>query len=132
MRRERIRLQSPSLLVVELRLVMASGQEQEPSVFAVALQLLPTVRGESAGGQGDGAILLEPFCKLCRTVLPVIDRLGTGLVIVKNDISGNIVRLEKRVASTKVISKETSKARREREIVLRQVCWAVLEFKSLR
>lgn len=38
----------------------------------------------------DGSILTDPFLGTCNHVLPLIDQLGTGLMIVRSDVSGNI------------------------------------------
>eukprot|EP00892_Ulva_mutabilis_P005166 jgi/Ulvmu1/3020/UM015_0060.1 len=44
----------------------------------------------------DGTVLTEPFLSTCDHVLPFIDQLGTGLIIVRADVSGNIERLRTR------------------------------------
>eukprot|EP00850_Spirogloea_muscicola_P002024 SM000007S20984 [mRNA] locus=s7:1443886:1445407:+ [translate_table: standard] len=71
----------------------APGGRGGPSIFAPALDAIP--RSRSA----DGQLLTDPFLKLCRLVLPVIDKFGSALVMVKGDIGGNIERLEKAYAS---------------------------------
>ena len=83
------------------------------SVFAQALQRLPAVRGggadapstapsadggggaagagaAAAAGTNGGPLLTREWLVLCRTVIPVIEQLGAGFIIVRGDISGNI------------------------------------------
>lgn len=53
------------------------------SLLETTLALVPSiVKGES--------VLSQPFLSTCRQVLPVLDKLGTGLSIVRSDVSGNI------------------------------------------
>lgn len=53
-------------------------------LLANALEHVPSIVGP------DGVLLTEPFLSVCRQVLPVLDNLGTGLAIVKQDVSGNV------------------------------------------
>ncbi|KAK9839707.1 hypothetical protein WJX81_007247 [Elliptochloris bilobata] len=41
----------------------------------------------------NGTVSTSQFLDSCRQVLPVIDKLGTGMMIVRSDIGGNINRL---------------------------------------
>ena len=76
------------------------------SVFAQALSRLPAVRdgadgpstsgaaGAAAAAGATGPLLTREWLVLCRTVIPVVEQLGSGFMIVRADISGNIeVRL---------------------------------------
>lgn len=59
-----------------------------PSIFSPALDLIPHVKNS------EGEILTKPFLDVCRLVLPIVDRFGAALSIVKSDIGGNIQRLD--------------------------------------
>lgn len=54
------------------------------------VQLMGVKRGDR--------VLARPFLDVCRGVLPILEQLGTGMALVRKDISGNIERLEVRVA----------------------------------
>eukprot|EP00245_Coleochaete_scutata_P001786 TRINITY_DN12244_c0_g1_i1.p1 TRINITY_DN12244_c0_g1~~TRINITY_DN12244_c0_g1_i1.p1 ORF type:complete len:214 (+),score=55.54 TRINITY_DN12244_c0_g1_i1:39-644(+) len=57
------------------------------TVFTPALEAIPAVKDAS------GEMLTKPFLDLCSFVLPVIDKFGSALALVKSDIGGNIKRL---------------------------------------
>ncbi|KAK1680757.1 hypothetical protein QYE76_041605 [Lolium multiflorum] len=46
-----------------------------------------------------GVILTKPFLEVCKHILPVLDKFGSAMSIVKSDIGGNISRLEAKYAS---------------------------------
>ncbi|GBG60490.1 hypothetical protein CBR_g5664 [Chara braunii] len=60
----------------------------EDSVFTPALRAIPDVKS------ADGVIMTKPWLELCGYILPVIDRFGAALALVKSDIGGNISRLQ--------------------------------------
>eukprot|EP00798_Chlamydomonas_sp_ICE-L_P010074 gene10074-7971_t len=62
------------------------------SPLKICLAGIPTVKA------ADGFIQTEKFLDVCRTVLPVVDRLGTAFSLVRGDINGNITRLADRSA----------------------------------
>jgi precorrin-6B methylase 1 len=41
----------------------------------------------------DGEMLTKPFLNVCRNVLPVIEKFGASMAIVKSDVGGNIAVL---------------------------------------
>ncbi|CAH9103878.1 unnamed protein product [Cuscuta europaea] len=43
---------------------------------------------------GSGDMLTKPFLNVCKLILPILDKLGAAMTMVKSDISGNISRLE--------------------------------------
>ncbi|QCE07606.1 glycolipid transfer protein 1-like [Vigna unguiculata] len=65
----------------------------EGSVFAPALEGIKLVKSEQ------GEILTQPFLEACKHILPVIDKFGASMALVKSDIGGNITRLETKYAS---------------------------------
>uniref|UniRef100_A0A0E0AJ75 Glycolipid transfer protein domain-containing protein n=1 Tax=Oryza glumipatula TaxID=40148 RepID=A0A0E0AJ75_9ORYZ len=65
----------------------------EGTVFTPSLQGIKNVKSES------GVILTKPFLEVCKHILPVLDKFGSAMSIVKNDIGGNITRLETKYAS---------------------------------
>ncbi|CAN4120554.1 unnamed protein product [Withania somnifera] len=42
----------------------------------------------------DGELMAKPFLEVCKLVLPILDKFGAAMTVVKSDISGNISRLE--------------------------------------
>ncbi|WCJ24074.1 glycolipid transfer protein 1 [Euphorbia peplus] len=60
----------------------------EGTVFSPSLEGMKVVKSE------DGQILTKPFLDVCKLILPVIDKFGAALTLVKSDIGGNITRLE--------------------------------------
>lgn len=60
----------------------------EGTVFGPALEELQHVKSER------GEILTKHFLDSCRHILPVIEKFGAAMSLVKSDIGGNITRLE--------------------------------------
>ncbi|KAK7243110.1 hypothetical protein RIF29_37895 [Crotalaria pallida] len=65
----------------------------EGTFFAPALEELEHVKSEQ------GEILTKPFLDVCKKMLPILDKFGATLCLVKADISGNISRLESKYSS---------------------------------
>jgi len=65
----------------------------EGSVFSPALEGIKHVKSEQ------GEILSQPFLDVCKHILPVIDKFGAAMALVKADIGGNISRLETKYSS---------------------------------
>ncbi|XP_010522469.1 PREDICTED: glycolipid transfer protein 1 [Tarenaya hassleriana] len=65
----------------------------EGSVFTPCLGAIKHVKTEQ------GEMLTKPFLELCKMILPVIDKFGAAMALVKSDIGGNITRLENRYQS---------------------------------
>ncbi|XP_021768955.1 LOW QUALITY PROTEIN: glycolipid transfer protein 1-like [Chenopodium quinoa] len=63
------------------------------SVFTPALEGIKLVKSE------DGEMLTRPFLDACKHILPVIDKFGAAMTLVKSDIGGNITRLENKYKS---------------------------------
>ncbi|XP_011080077.1 glycolipid transfer protein 1 isoform X1 [Sesamum indicum] len=63
-------------------------EKMEGTVFAPALDGMKHVKS------ADGVILTKPFLDVCKLILPVIDKFGAAMALVKSDIGGNITRLE--------------------------------------
>ncbi|CAL5208207.1 unnamed protein product [Lathyrus oleraceus] len=66
----------------------------EGTVFAPALEGIKNVKSEQ------GEILSQPFLEVCKQILPVIDKFGAAMTLVKSDIGGNISRLESKYLSS--------------------------------
>ncbi|KAL5555277.1 hypothetical protein UlMin_037513 [Ulmus minor] len=60
----------------------------EGTVFTPALEGIKLVKNEN------GEMLTMPFLQVCKHILPVIDKFGAAMALVKSDIGGNISRLE--------------------------------------
>lgn len=60
----------------------------EGTVFTPALEGMKHVKSEQ------GEILTKPFLEVCKLILPVIEKFGAAMTLVKSDIGGNITRLE--------------------------------------
>ncbi|MED6169935.1 Glycolipid transfer protein 1 [Stylosanthes scabra] len=65
----------------------------EGTVFAGALEGMKVVKSEQ------GEILSQPFLDVCKQILPVIDKFGAAMALVKSDIGGNISRLESKYST---------------------------------
>ncbi|EPS66782.1 hypothetical protein M569_07995, partial [Genlisea aurea] len=65
----------------------------EGTAFTPAIEGMKYVKSE------DGVILAKPFLDVCKLILPVIEKFGSALAIVKSDIGGNITRLENKYSS---------------------------------
>ncbi|URE36519.1 Glycolipid transfer protein (GLTP) [Musa troglodytarum] len=62
--------------------------EMAGTVFTPSLEGMKHVKSEN------GVILTKPFLDVCKLILPVLDKFGAAMSIVKSDIGGNITRLE--------------------------------------
>ncbi|GLU08196.1 hypothetical protein SLE2022_251200 [Rubroshorea leprosula] len=58
------------------------------SVFTPCLEEMKSVKSP------EGQMLAKPFLDVCKMILPVIDKFGAAMTLVKSDIGGNISRLE--------------------------------------
>ncbi|KAL0349042.1 UNVERIFIED_CONTAM: Glycolipid transfer protein 1 [Sesamum radiatum] len=58
------------------------------TVFAPCLEGIKHIKSE----QGD--MQTKPLLDVCKLVLPILDKFGAAMTVVKSDISGNISRLE--------------------------------------
>ncbi|CAK9149990.1 unnamed protein product [Ilex paraguariensis] len=65
----------------------------EGTVFTPALEGMGNVKSE------EGEMLTKPFLDVCKLILPVIDKFGAAMVLVKSDVGGNITRLENKYLS---------------------------------
>ncbi|KAK7818265.1 glycolipid transfer protein 1 [Quercus suber] len=65
----------------------------EGTVFTPALEGMKHVKSEQ------GEILAQPFLEVCKQILPVIEKFGAAMALVKSDIGGNISRLESKYSS---------------------------------
>ncbi|CAN6479525.1 unnamed protein product [Victoria cruziana] len=65
----------------------------EGTVFTPSLEGMNHVKSE------EGHMQTKPFLDVCKNVLPVIEKLGTALALVKSDVGGNISRLENKYSS---------------------------------
>ncbi|CAI9107595.1 OLC1v1006987C1 [Oldenlandia corymbosa var. corymbosa] len=63
------------------------------TVFTPALDGMKHVKSEQ------GEMLTKPFLEVCKLILPVIEKFGAALALVKSDIGGNISRLETKYLS---------------------------------
>ncbi|KAF8394252.1 hypothetical protein HHK36_020459 [Tetracentron sinense] len=65
----------------------------EGTVFTPSLEGMKHVKSE------EGEMLTKPFLDVCKLILPVIDKFGAAMALVKSDIGGNISRLESKYSS---------------------------------
>ncbi|KAH9290801.1 hypothetical protein KI387_034918, partial [Taxus chinensis] len=65
------------------------------SAFAPAIEALFDIKSPQ------GQILTKHFLQLCRTILPVLDKLGPPMAVIRSDVGGNIQRLENMYESSK-------------------------------
>ncbi|XP_015080138.1 glycolipid transfer protein 1-like [Solanum pennellii] len=65
----------------------------EGTVFAPALEGIKHVKSE------EGVMLTTPFLDVCKHILPIIEKFGAAMALVKSDIGGNITRLENKYLS---------------------------------
>ncbi|PWA93683.1 glycolipid transfer protein domain-containing protein [Artemisia annua] len=54
----------------------------------------PAIEGMNHMKTDHGDILTKPFLDVCKMLLPILDKFGAAMAIVKSDISGNIARLD--------------------------------------
>lgn len=66
----------------------------EGTVFAPALEGMKHVKSD------EGEMLTKPFLEVCKQILPVIDKFGAAMALVKSDVGGNITRLETKYLSS--------------------------------
>lgn len=64
-----------------------------------ATAFTPALDGIQHVKSDDGEMLAKPFLEVCKLILPVLDKLGAAMAIVKSDIGGNITRLEEKYNS---------------------------------
>lgn len=69
------------------------GTETGNTVFSPALEGMKHVKSEN------GEMLTLPFLDVCKHILPVIDKFGAAMALVKSDIGGNVSRLESKYQS---------------------------------
>ncbi|OWM70493.1 glycolipid transfer protein 1 [Punica granatum] len=60
----------------------------EGTIFTPSLEGMKHVKSE------EGEMLTKPFLDVCKLILPVLDKFGTAMALVKTDVGGNISRLE--------------------------------------
>ncbi|OAY65292.1 glycolipid transfer protein 1-like [Ananas comosus] len=65
----------------------------EGTVFTPSLEGMKHVKSEN------GEMLTKPFLDVCKLILPVLDKFGAAMALVKADIGGNITRLENKYVS---------------------------------
>ncbi|EYU46427.1 hypothetical protein ABFS82_04G043500 [Erythranthe guttata] len=65
----------------------------EGTIFAPALEGMKHVKSE------DGVMLTKPFLDVCKLIIPVIEKFGAAMALVKSDIGGNVTRLETKYLS---------------------------------
>uniref|UniRef100_A0A0E0G9V0 Glycolipid transfer protein domain-containing protein n=1 Tax=Oryza nivara TaxID=4536 RepID=A0A0E0G9V0_ORYNI len=68
-------------------------REMAETVFTPSLEGMKHVKSESS------VILTKPFLDVCKQILPVLDKFGAAMALVKSDIGGNITRLENKYSS---------------------------------
>ncbi len=66
----------------------------EGTAFAPALEGMKHVKSD------EGEMLTKPFLEVCKQILPVIDKFGAAMALVKSDVGGNITRLETKYLSS--------------------------------
>ncbi|XP_051125196.1 glycolipid transfer protein 1-like [Andrographis paniculata] len=71
---------------------MATANKETRTVFVPCLEGLKLVRTQQTDGRGD--FQTKPFLDVCKHILPLLDKFGAAMTIVKADIGGNISRLE--------------------------------------
>ncbi|XP_061991555.1 glycolipid transfer protein 1 [Rosa rugosa] len=65
----------------------------EGTVFAPALEGMKSVKS------AEGEMQTKPFLEVCKQILPVIEKFGAAMTLVKSDVGGNITRLETKYSS---------------------------------
>ncbi|XP_030548695.2 glycolipid transfer protein 1-like isoform X1 [Rhodamnia argentea] len=69
------------------------GLDMEGTIFAPSLEGMKHVKSEQ------GEMLAKPFLDVCKLILPVIDKFGAAMALVKSDIGGNVSRLQAKYES---------------------------------
>lgn len=59
----------------------------------------PSLEGMKHVKSEQGEMLTKSFLEVCKLILPVLDKFGAAMSLVKSDIGGNITRLEKKYLS---------------------------------
>ncbi|KAF5183711.1 Glycolipid transfer protein [Thalictrum thalictroides] len=59
----------------------------------------PSLEGIQHVKTPEGEMLTKPFLDVCKNILPVIEKFGAAMALVKSDIGGNITRLESKYSS---------------------------------
>uniref|UniRef100_A0A7N0TKI9 Glycolipid transfer protein domain-containing protein n=1 Tax=Kalanchoe fedtschenkoi TaxID=63787 RepID=A0A7N0TKI9_KALFE len=70
-----------------------SRSEMEGTVFTPCLEGIKHVKSHQ------GEMLTNQFLDVCKLILPVIDKFGAAMALVKSDIGGNISRLENKYST---------------------------------
>ncbi|KAM7466538.1 hypothetical protein LguiB_014100 [Lonicera macranthoides] len=65
----------------------------ERNVFGSSLEGLKLLKSEQ------GELQTKPFLDVCRQLLPILDKFGAAMTVVKSDIGGNISRIESKYSS---------------------------------
>ncbi|KZV21499.1 pleckstriny domain-containing family A member 8 [Dorcoceras hygrometricum] len=65
----------------------------EGTVFGPALEGMNHVKSE------EGVMLTKQFLDVCKLIIPVIEKFGAAMTLVKSDVGGNITRLENKYTS---------------------------------
>ncbi|KAL8262803.1 hypothetical protein R6Q59_024152 [Mikania micrantha] len=60
----------------------------EETVFTSAIEGMKLIKSDH------DEILTKPFLDVCKMLLPILDKFGAAMAVVKSDISGNISRLD--------------------------------------
>ncbi|KAK1362572.1 Glycolipid transfer protein 1 [Heracleum sosnowskyi] len=68
-------------------------EEKAGTVFSASLEKMKHVKSN------EGDMLTQPFLDVCKLVLPILDKFGPAMAIVKSDVGGNISRLEHKYES---------------------------------
>lgn len=63
------------------------------TVFGPALEGMNHVKSQ------EGVILTKQFLDVCKLIVPVIEKFGAAMALVKSDVGGNITRLENKYTS---------------------------------
>ncbi|KAI3682641.1 hypothetical protein L1987_82760 [Smallanthus sonchifolius] len=73
---------------------LISTLNMEGTVLAPALEGMKHVKSE------EGEMLTKPFLDVCKQIMPVIEKFGAAMALVKSDVGGNITRLENKYLSS--------------------------------
>lgn len=81
------------VLAVQLSQTNQFIPRMEGTVFTGSLEQMKHVKSEG------GAMLTKPFLDICKHILPVVDKFGASMALVKSDVGGNLLRLESKYLS---------------------------------
>lgn len=59
----------------------------------------PALEGMKRVKSAEGEMQTKPFLEVCKQILPVIEKFGAAMTLVKSDVGGNITRLETKYSS---------------------------------